>query len=281
MGLGPTFPRKVSFVSTPKGPSRQLHFVAHSPVKGLAVAEHRVSHSEAAVICVHGALDRAGSFTRLSRRITRFDVIAYDRRGYQGSRDLGPVDLNHHVADLRALVEREVRHQPVILFGHSFGGVVTFATAIELPESIRLVVNYESPLPWILRRSNVHSILGDDPAMEAERFFRRVVSDRAWERLGEPQRESRRLDGATLLNDLRTVRSEKSPFDLSNLKVPSTYVHGDGYGAEYFRELSAALVELNPLITTVELENVSHDAHLRASGQLAALIDERWDESCE
>jgi pimeloyl-ACP methyl ester carboxylesterase len=281
MGVGRTFPRKVSLVSTPTSPSRQLHFVADSPVKGLAVAERRVTNSEAALICVHGALDRAGSFSRLSRRITRFDVIAYDRRGYQGSRHLGPVDLDHHIADLRALVDREIRHQPVILFGHSFGGVVTFATAMEIPDALRLVVNYESPLPWVLRRSNVHAILGDDPAMEAERFFRRVVSDQAWERLGEPQRESRRLDGATLLNDLRIVRNEKAPFDLTALKVPSTYVHGDGYGAEYFRELSAALVELNPLITTVELANVSHDAHLRVPGQLAALIEERWDESCE
>jgi pimeloyl-ACP methyl ester carboxylesterase len=280
MGLDPAFPRKVPFVPTPTSASRQLHFVANSPVKGLAVAERRVENSEAALICVHGALDRAGSFARLSRRISRFDVIAYDRRGYQGSRGLGPVDLNHHVADLCALVDREVLRQPVILFGHSFGGVVTFATAIEIPESLRIVVNFESPLPWILRRSNIHSVLGDDPALEAERFFRRIVSDRAWERLGEPQRESRRLDGATLLNDLRTVRSEKSPFDLSTLKVPSTYVHGDGYGADYFRALSVALVELNPLITPVELENVSHDAHLRAPAPLAALIEERWDESC-
>jgi pimeloyl-ACP methyl ester carboxylesterase len=267
-------------VPTPTSASRQLHFVANSPVRGLAVAEHRVQKSEAALICVHGALDRAGSFTRLSRRISRFDVIAYDRRGYQGSRDLAPVDLDHHVADLRALVDRELLSQPVMLFGHSFGGVVTFATAIETPESIRLVVNYESPLPWVVRRSNVHSIASDDPAMEAERFFRRVVSDRAWERLGEPQRQSRRLDGATLLNDLGTVRDETSPFDLATLKVPSTYVHGDGYGAEYYRALSSALVELNPLITAVELENVSHDAHLRVPAELAELIEQRWDESC-
>ena len=259
--------------------SRQLHFVANSPVKGLAVAEHRVAKSEAALICVHGALDRAGSFARLSRRITRFDVIAYDRRGYQGSRDVGPVDLEHHVADLRSLVEREILHQPVILFGHSFGGVVTFATAIEIPQSVRIVVNYESPLPWVLRRSNVHAILSDDPAFEAERFFRRVVSDRAWEKLGEPQRESRRLDGATLLSDLRTVRDEKAPFDLSTMKVPSTYVHGDGFGADYYRALSTALVELNPLITTVEIENASHDAHLRNPAKLAHIISDRFDES--
>jgi pimeloyl-ACP methyl ester carboxylesterase len=267
-------------VSLPANTSRQIHFVEDSPVKGLALAELRVASPEAAVICVHGALDRAGSFTRLSRRLTRFDVLAYDRRGYQGSRDLAPVDLDHHVADLLALVNREASHQPVILFGHSFGGVVTFKAATESPAQISLVVNYESPLPWILRRGGIHHIASDDPAMEAERFFRRVVSDRAWERLGEAQRESRRLDGETLLNDLRIVRNETPPFDLSTLRVPATYVHGDGNGAEYYRALSEALVELNPKIATVELEHAGHDAHLRNTAQLAAVIEERWDATC-
>ncbi|MGH3732369.1 MAG: alpha/beta fold hydrolase [Acidimicrobiales bacterium] len=267
-------------MSTPTSASRQLHFVADSPVSGLAVAEHRVPKPEAALICVHGALDRAGSFARLSRRVTRFDVIAYDRRGYQSSRDLSPVDLAHHVSDLRALVEREARRQPVILFGHSFGGIVTFATAIDMPQSLRLVVNYESPLPWLLRRSNVHAVLSDNPGAEAERFFRRVVSDRAWERLGEPQRESRRRDGATLLNDLRTVRSDDAPFDLSTLKVPAMYVHGDGLGADYYRALSETLVDLNPLITAVEIQHDSHDAHLRSPAQVAAVIQQSWIRTC-
>ncbi|MGA2123477.1 MAG: alpha/beta fold hydrolase [Acidimicrobiales bacterium] len=267
-------------MSSPTNTSRQIHFVEDSPVKGLALAELRVTSPEATVICVHGALDRAGSFTRLSRRLTRFDVLAYDRRGYQGSRGLAPVDLEHHVADLLALVEREVARQPVILFGHSFGGVVTFKTAIEAPAQISLVVNYESPLPWILRRGTIHRLQDDDPALEAERFFRRVVSDRAWERLGESQRESRRLDGETLLNDLRIVRNETPPFDLSTLRVPATYVHGDGEGADYFRSLSDALVELNPKITIVEIEHADHDAHLKNAAQLAAVIEERWDATC-
>jgi pimeloyl-ACP methyl ester carboxylesterase len=141
-------------------------------------------------------------------------------------------------------------------------------------------VNYESPLPWVLRRSNAHSILSRDPADEAERFFRRIVSDRAWERLGEAQRESRRLDGATLLTDLATVRNETAPFDIAQLKVPATYIHGDGLGAEYFRELSVILHELNPLITTVEIEHASHAAHLQNPAQLATIIQQRWDETC-
>jgi pimeloyl-ACP methyl ester carboxylesterase len=62
---------------------------------------------EATLICVHGGLDRGGSFARLARRINAFDVVTYDRRGYQGSRDLQPLSFELHVEDLLALARRE------------------------------------------------------------------------------------------------------------------------------------------------------------------------------
>ncbi|MGA7835407.1 MAG: alpha/beta fold hydrolase, partial [Acidimicrobiales bacterium] len=154
----------------------RLHFISASPVKGLAVAERRVRSPRATIICVHGALDRGGSFSRLARRLEDFDVVAYDRRGYQGSRDLGPVDLDHHVEDLLALTVREDPTQPVVLFGHSFGGVVTFRAATENPLRITIVINYESPAPWILPRHDARPPLSKDTPREVERFFRRVVS---------------------------------------------------------------------------------------------------------
>ena len=86
---------------------QRLHFTSNSPVKGLAVAERRVIDPEATVICVHGGLDRGGSFARLVRRLETFDVVAYDRRGYQGSRDVQPLGLQYDVDDLSALVTHE------------------------------------------------------------------------------------------------------------------------------------------------------------------------------
>ena len=264
----------------PSTKSARLHFITNSPVKGLAVAERRVANPRACVICVHGALDRGGSFVRLVRRLETFDVVVYDRRGYQGSRDLRPVDLDHHVEDLRALVAREVEHLPVILFGHSFGGVVTFAAALREPSSIGLVVNFESPLPWILRRAHSRPPLSDDTRSEAERFFRRVVSDKAWDRLSEPQRESRRQDGPALLRDLATIQRGHSPFDLAKLRVPATYAYGDGDSASYYRALAVELLEVNPSIETLEIEHASHGAHLKNSDQLAAIVHQRWDQLC-
>ena len=257
----------------------RLHFIADSPVAGLAVAQRRVESPLATVICVHGALDRGGSFSRLARRLDSFDVVAYDRRGYQGSRDLQPIDLGHHVADLLALIDREVLGRPIILFGHSFGGVVTFCTAIEDPSRVTLLINYESPAPWILPRRNVHQPLTDDSRAEVERFFRRVVSDVAWDRLSEVQRESRRLDAPALLSDITAVRREEAPFTLANLRVPATYAFGTGAeeAATYYRALSSAMHALNPLVTPVEIPGAFHGAHLDHPRLLATLIEERWN----
>jgi len=267
-------------VTSPSTVPPRLRFTANSPVKGLAVAERRVVHPQASVICVHGALDRAGAFSRLARRLDTFDLIAYDRRGYQGSRDLKPLGLDYHVDDLCSLVTREARHLPVILFGHSFGGVVTFGAALRDASLVQLVVNYESPFPWILPRPYSHPSLSDDARYEAERFFRRVVSDRAWDRLSEHQRESRRLDGPALLSDLSTIQRDTAPFDLTQLKVPATYVYGDCGSADYYRALGVELAKLDPAISTVELERADHSAHLGSPSQLAELIRHRWDLVC-
>jgi pimeloyl-ACP methyl ester carboxylesterase len=267
-------------VPSPSSTPLRLHFVANSPVQDLAVAERRVANPLAAVICVHGALDRGSAFARLARRLDTFDLVAYDRRGYQGSRALTPLGLDNHVDDLCELIQREALRLPVILFGHSFGGVVTFGAALREPSQVQLVVNYESPFPWILRRPIARPPLSDDARSEAEVFFRRVVSDRAWDRLSEPERESRRLDGPALLSDLSTIQRDVAPYDLAQLRVPATYVYGEGESADYYRALGAEMSKAVPAITVVELTQADHSAHFKNPDQLAALIRHRWDQVC-
>lgn len=258
-----------------------LHPVENSPVLGLAVAERRVNHPLATIICVHGGLDRGGSFARLARRTDEFNLIAYDRRGYQGSRSLLPLSLDNDTDDLLALARRESRNCPVVFFGHSYGGVVTFNAAIRDPSAVQMIVNYESPLPWVLHRELSRSGLTNDARGEAERFFRRMVSDSAWERLSEHERESRLLDGPALLSDLRQLRSGKVLFDLALLKTPTFYVHGDTNIPEYYRSLCIELERTSSLIASRELKKAGHGAHLSNPDQLAGLILDSWERTCE
>lgn len=252
--------------------------MAATPVAGLAVLERRVESPRASIICVHGGLDRGGSFARLARRLDDFDVVAFDRRGYQGSRALGVGTLDQHVDDVVALVNVEARRGPVIIFGHSVGGVIAFGAAIREPLAIDLVIAYESPLPWILPREHSRPFLGEDPSEEVEIFFKRMVSRSAWERLSEAEKQSRRLDGPALLADLRAVRSV-APFDLGELDVPSVYAHGDGVLAAYYRELAALLAERFSM-DEVEMSAAGHGAHLANPDQLAHLLDSLWRDTC-
>lgn len=266
----------MSSTSTPHG----LQVVATAPVPRLAVAERRVDRPEATIICVHGGLDRGGSFARLARRTDRFDLVTYDRRGYQGSRSLAPLGLQNHIADLLALARHEESGRPIILFGHSYGGVVALGTAIADTTLSRLVITYEAPLPWILRRNGTGNPLSDDPALEAEKFFRRVVSDGAWERLSEKERDARRLDGPALVDDLISLHGPTPPFDIAQLRTPAVYIYGDVVNPDFYRSLSVKLALLNPIITSRQVINAAHGAHLAVPDQLATLISELWDDTC-
>ena len=74
---------------------------------GLHILERAGSAPGApAVVLVHGSLDRAESFRRVMRRLPDLAIVAYDRRGYQRSRDAGVVGLRGHIADLVDIVTR-------------------------------------------------------------------------------------------------------------------------------------------------------------------------------
>ena len=230
----------------------------------------------ARVVFVHGSLDRGDSFRLAMRRLPEFGTLAYDRRGYQGSRDGGVVDLGGHVEDLLAIAD-EMRSEgggPVVAVGHSLGGNVVIAAALAAPRAFDAIAAFEPPMPWLgFRRQGGRPWpgLADDPAEEAERFFNRMVGEGAWARLNEKGRAERRADGPALVADLRNMRVEGPPFDATALRVPSLFGRGGPASSAHHRRTVEWLGANVPGAVVYDIVNAQHGAHLSHPDHFAAM----------
>jgi pimeloyl-ACP methyl ester carboxylesterase len=233
------------------------------------------------VILVHGGLDRAESFRRVMRRLPDMGVVAYDRRGYEGSRAGGVVDLGGHIADLLDVVT-EVRSQgtaSVSAVGHSLGGDVVIGAALAEPRALNSIGAFEPPMPWLgFRRQpdggeqapRTWAPMAEDPGLEAERFFGRMVSPSTWDRMPEEGREARRADGPALVADLLSIRGE-TPFDVMDLSVPVVFGMG-ALGLPHHQEGVAWLGAHVPGAESYVIDGAHHGAHLSHPDRFAAFV---------
>ena len=235
----------------------------------------------AAVVLVHGSLDRAESFRRVMRRLPELTVVAYDRRGYQGSREAGVVGVHGHVADLVGILG-EVRSRgasSVAAIGHSVGGDVAIGAALADPGACDSVGAFEPPMPWLgFRRAQPDgerpqgwTPMAEDPAEEVERFFSRMVSPSAWQRLSEAAKAGRRADGPALVADLRSLRGDP-PFDVLRLTVPALFGVGGPASATHHRESVAWLGAHVPGGAVYDMAHAQHGAHLSHPDHFAAFV---------
>jgi pimeloyl-ACP methyl ester carboxylesterase len=231
------------------------------------------------VVLVHGSLDRAESFRRVMRRLPDLRIVAYDRRGYQGSREAGVVGLRGHIADLVDILT-EVRARgatTVAAIGHSVGGDVVIGAALAEPGLCDSVGAFEPPMPWLgfrrprpgEERSRGWSPLAEDPAEEVERFFSRMVSPSAWQRLTEEGRADRRADGPALVADLLSLRGDP-PFDVMDLAVPALFGRGGPASEPHHRDGVAWLGAHVPGAALYEIGGAQHGAHLSHPDRFAA-----------
>ncbi len=254
-----------------------------APAAQLAVTEQVPAAKIAGgplVVLVHGSLDRAASFSRVVRRLDDVHTLVYDRRGYQRSRQAGPVrtTLAGHVDDLLTVIDG----RPAVAVGHSLGGDIALAAALRAggPGSIIGVAAYEPPMPWLSLWPKAPGPAADrraplsdegEAAATAERFFRRMVGDEAWERLPEAAREERRADGPALEAELAAIRLDEAPFDVSGMSVPSVFARGEN-SAPRHRQSVAWCVEHTPGSELVEVNGAGHGAHLTHPDAFAAMV---------
>jgi pimeloyl-ACP methyl ester carboxylesterase len=233
-----------------------------------------------AVVFVHGSLDRAESFLRAMRRLPELTTVAYDRRGYQGSREAGVVGLGGHIADLVAMLG-EVRARgarSVVAVGHSVGGDVAVGAALADPPACDAVGAFEPPMPWLgFRRTPPGedrprwTPMAEDPAEEVEQFFSRMVSPSAWQRLSDVAKADRRADGPALVADLSSLRGDP-PFDVMDLAVPALFGVGGPTSATHHRDAVAWLGAHVPGAAVFEIPQSQHGAHLSHPDHFAAFV---------
>jgi pimeloyl-ACP methyl ester carboxylesterase len=249
----------------------------------LAVTEHvpeAPSPGVPVVVLVHGSLDRSSSFGRVLRRLGDLHTVVYDRRGYHRSREALPLNttLDGHVDDLLDIIDGRA----AVVIGHSYGGTVALGAALRdgADGSIRGLGVYEPPMPWLDLWPNRTARQADaedtsDPAgseaRAAERFFRRMVGDGAWDRLSEKDKAARRADGAALSAELEAIRSSEPPFDVGAMVVPASCARGENSATRH-RESVAWLVDHIPGAELVEFPGAGHGAHLTHPDAFAAFV---------
>ncbi|MCB0040210.1 MAG: lysophospholipase [Caldilinea sp.] len=122
----------------------------------------RPEQPHALVVLVHGFGEHSGRYSNLVPPLTAagYAVYALDHRGHGRSPgQRGHIDsFDDYLADVRALIESAKAAQPglpVVLFGHSMGGLIVLVYAIRSPAGLTGVVA-SAPM---LSKPNVSPIL--------------------------------------------------------------------------------------------------------------------------
>ena len=221
-------------------------------------------------VLIHGAMDRHNSFRRVARRLST-PVVMYDRRGYGGSLDAEPPvrDLERHVADLIHIID----DRPSVLIGHSVGGLIALTAAAHFPANIRSVAAFEPPTGWKpWWPDDLCVLLGETPEQTVERFYRQIVGDSAWERLGDAARADLLREGPALQVDLEAGR-RSAPFHFADIAAPVLMGHGT-LSEEHHIRATRELADELPTATLTTIEHANHGAH-RSHPDAFALFVER------
>jgi pimeloyl-ACP methyl ester carboxylesterase len=268
----------------PTDSSASTRVVEDVVIDGLAVYR-RGTPGAPRVVLVHGAMDRAGGFVKVLRRLVHLDLIRYDRRGYGGSRG-GPsgrgsgegrvhTTVAGHVDDLFTVLDG----RPATVVGHSLGGVVALAAAARRPDLVPSVAAFEAPLAW---RSSwppppggswgePGGPDGQDEEM-AERFLRRMLGDAIWERFPPAMQRARRAEGPALVAELRAMNAGEVVVDPAAITVPVLTGYGDQSRAHH-REAARTIAAEAPLGEVEEFAGAGHPAHYTHPAAFAAFVE--------
>jgi pimeloyl-ACP methyl ester carboxylesterase len=233
------------------------------------------------VLIVHPGLDDGRSWRAVADLLVpRFRVVVVQRRQYR--LDLpGGCSLAQEAADVVALA-RAVS-EPVLVVGHSSGGLVALEALLQAPSSFAGAVVYEPPIelqpgefgPAVQRAQD--AVRSGRPGRALTIFFRDVVRVRAataWisgQLLGRLPRW--RELAPRQIADLAAIDEVGVPLDrYAAIEAPVVLLTGDRTQPHLGRRTRALAAAL-PHARTVVLPKQGHNANRRAPAAVAGAIE--------
>ncbi len=99
------------------------------------------------VLLLHGGSSRWQTFDSIIPELSKvYRVYAVDLRGHgKSGRTTGQYKIQDYVPDIKEFIEKLIQ-KPVILFGHSLGGMIAVLLAAYHPELVKAVIIGDSPI---------------------------------------------------------------------------------------------------------------------------------------
>jgi pimeloyl-ACP methyl ester carboxylesterase len=220
-------------------------------------------------------MDRASSFATVVPVLQDrgHTVVAYDRAGYASAIEVEPfTDLRAAAADLVMRMDG----RPGVAVGHSFGGHLALAAALEHPLLVRAVGVFETPWLWEpfwpADTSGGKAMAAAErggPAAAGETFMRALVGDDVWGKLPPSSKQRCRAEGRALLADLGSVAA--APYDPRNLAVPLVASRGSE-ALPHQRAGTEWILGVVPGSEPFTIEGAGHTAHRSHPREFATFV---------
>lgn len=212
-----------------------------------------------------------------------FTILAVDRRGRGDSGDgQGDYRLDNEFADIAAVVQAAA--PPVILFGHSYGGIAALG-ALGLGVEPAALIIYEAPVLGasgppieVLDRLDL-AMTQDDREGVLEIFCKEVVRMRPGDVTAlraSPAWPARLAAAHTIPRELRTIETfALEAIHPDRIPVPTLLLHGSD-SPDFLKDSMTRLAELVPHAKSVSLAGQQHVAMDTAPQLLNDAIVDFW-----
>ncbi len=249
------------------------------------------------VLCLHGWLDNAASFTPLMQTLSGYQLIALDWPGHGYSAHRGQ-DAHYHfidyVYDLLLLFETQ-KWPAIDIVAHSMGGMIASAFAAAFPEKVKSLTLIDS-IGFIsakaeqtteqLRSGMLSRLKLKDkrkpvhPSLESAITARRQVSDLSYQsaKLIVERGLVEYADGMTWRADsrLRNTSPYRLTFEqakqfIKDIQTPVQLIYGDK-GLEF---VEFGLTEYGPLFHNFTAHKLAggHHIHMEQAEKVASLVE--------